>query len=143
MTTKKQTAPPEPPDHLDTPARQKWTEVLPIVEDRMDADQGTLDALACYCQAWSRWTAAEQQVNELGAVVKSAAGFAVANPYAAIAAAAQRQMRQWAGVLGLHKRQARRKATGDPEAGQGAGLLKLLGTTTATAAKTRGRKATA
>ena len=43
-------------------------------------DQGTLDALACYCQAWARWTAAEAKVNELGAVVKSPAGFAVANP---------------------------------------------------------------
>ena len=38
-------------------------------------DQGTLDALAAYCQAWSRWTAAEAQVSTLGPVVKSPAGF--------------------------------------------------------------------
>jgi phage terminase small subunit len=56
----------------------------------------TLDALAAYCQAWSRWTAADAKVNELGAVVKSPAGFAVPNPCLALAAQAQRQMRQWA-----------------------------------------------
>ena len=118
---------PSPPEHLDAQARQKWGEVFPILETCGTIDPGTLDALACYCQAWSRWTTAEQQVNALGAVVKSPAGFAVANPYIAIAAAAQRQMRQWGDVLGLHKRQSRRKAADHPEASQGNGLLRLLG----------------
>ena len=88
-----------PPAHLDDQARAKWAEVLPIIQARGEPDQGTLDALACYCQAWSRWTAAEAKVNETGAVVKSPAGLAVPNPYLAVAAAAQRQMRQWATEL--------------------------------------------
>ena len=87
--------------------------------------QGTLDALACYCQAWSRWTAAEQQVNALGAVVKSAAGFAIPNPYIAIAAAAAADAsmgrRAWPS-----QRPGRRKAK-DDEGDQGQGLLRLLG----------------
>ena len=70
-------------------------------------------------------TGVEQQVNALGAVVKSPAGFAVPNPFVAIAAAAQRQMRQWGDVLGLHKRPSRKAK--EPEADQGSGLLKLLG----------------
>lgn len=99
----------KPPAHLDEQARAKWAEVLAILDGRGDTlDAGTLDAAAAYCQAWSRWTAAEQQVNALGAVVKSPAGFAVANPFVAIAAAASRQMRQWGDVLGLRKRPSRK-----------------------------------
>jgi len=85
-----------PPAHLDQQACAKWGEVFPIVAQRENLDQGTLDSLAGYCVAYSRWTAAEAKVNELGPVVKSPAGFAVPNPYVAIAAQAQRQMRQWA-----------------------------------------------
>jgi P27 family predicted phage terminase small subunit len=111
------------PDHLDEQARVKWAEIIPILDGRGGLDQGTLDALSCYCQAWSRWTAAEQQVNALGAVVKSPAGFAVANPYISIAAAAQRQMRQWGDVLGLHKRHGRKAEP--PESAVGAILRQM------------------
>ena len=90
-----------PPKHLDEPARQKWAEILPILQARGDVDQAAADALACYASAWSRWTAAETKVAELGPVVKSPAGSAVANPFLAVAKEAQRQMRQWADVLRL------------------------------------------
>lgn len=101
------------PEHLDDVAKAKWAEVYPILEGRGDVNQGTLDALAAYCSAWSRWTAAEQQVNALGPVVKSPAGFPVANPYAAAAAAAQRQMRQWATELQITPRSRGRRT--EPE----------------------------
>jgi P27 family predicted phage terminase small subunit len=101
------------PAHLDEQARQKWAEVLPILESRGDVDQGALDALACYCSAWSRWTAAEAEVAKLGTVVKSPAGFPVPNPYLTVAKDAQRQMRQWGDVLQLHKRPGRKAA--EPE----------------------------
>ena len=101
LTSTQKTKPPTfaPPAHLDDQARAKWGEVWPIVAAREVIDQGILDALAGYCLAYSRWTAAEAKVNELGAVVKSPAGFAVPNPYLAVAAQAQRQMRQWATEL--------------------------------------------
>jgi P27 family predicted phage terminase small subunit len=114
------------PKHLDKQARAKWAEVLPILNGRGNVDQGTLDALAAYCQAWSRWTAAEAQVNTLGAVVKSAAGFAVANPYVAIAAAAQRQMRQWAAELRLTPK-TRDKANPESESAVSAILREIEG----------------
>jgi P27 family predicted phage terminase small subunit len=117
----------KPPQHLDDQARVKWSAVLPILKRRGNIDQGTLDALAAYCQAWSRWTAAEQPVNTLGAVVKSPAGFAVPNPYLAVAKDAQRQMRQWGDVLGLHKRPSQRKPEQAESEDGGDGLLKLLG----------------
>ena len=93
------------PEHLDPAAVAKWHELAPTLDT---TQPGVADALAAYCVAYSRWTQAEQQVGLLGLVVKSPAGFAVANPYIAIAAAAQRQMRQWGDVLGLHKRHGRK-----------------------------------
>jgi P27 family predicted phage terminase small subunit len=97
------------PSHLDKPAKKKWREVLPILLERGDLDQATLDGLAIYCSAWSRWITAEAKVCELGAVVRSPAGFAIANPYLAVAAAAQRHLRQWGRELGLTPA-SRRKA---------------------------------
>ncbi len=102
------------PEHLDEQGRSNWAEVYPPLEARGDVDQGTLDALAAYCTAWSRWTAAEQQVGTLGLVVKSPAGFPVANPYLNVAKDAQRQMRQWGDVLGILKRPGR-KQDGAPQ----------------------------
>jgi P27 family predicted phage terminase small subunit len=114
------------PEHLDEQARVKWAELLPILQDRGDElDAGTLDALSCYCQAWSRWTAAEAQVSMLGAVVKSAAGFAIANPYVAIAAAAQRQMRQWAAELKLTPKTRGRAASAESESAVAAMLRQI------------------
>ena len=102
----------EPPEHLDEQATAKWAELLPILDTPLD--QGRLDALAAYAVAWSRWTAAEAQVAELGPVVKSPAGFPVQNPYLSIAKDAQRQLRQWGDVLGLHKK-PRQKAAPNTE----------------------------
>ena len=90
-----------PPKHLDADGRAKWREVLPILEERGDVDQGVLDALAAYCSAWARWIEAEGKAAELGPVVKSPAGFPVENPYLRVAAAAQRQLRQWGAELKL------------------------------------------
>ncbi len=90
----------DPPAHLDDPARQKWTETLPGIAHRENMEQGTLDALAAYCLAYSRWQAAETKINELGAVVKVGGG-AVVNPYLAVARQAQAEMRKWATELRL------------------------------------------
>ncbi len=98
-----------PPEHLDPTAVAKWRELAPMLDT---AQPGVADALAAYCMAWSRWTAAEGKVSELGAVVKSAAGFAMANPYVAIAAAASRQLRQWAAELQITPKTRDRKQEG-------------------------------
>ena len=75
-----------------------------------------------------RWTGRRGKVNELGAVVKSPAGFAVPNPYLAVASGRQRQMRQWAtgfggdnvGMSWKHNRQDDPRQVRRKE-GQGAG----------------------
>jgi len=89
---------PQAPKHLDVDAQAKWKELVGTLPDQ---EQATLDGLAAYCSAWSRWTAAESKVAELGPVVKSPQGFPTANPYVAIAQQAQRMMRQWGAELRL------------------------------------------
>lgn len=107
----------QPPEHLDDQAAAKWAEVVAILEDRGDAlDAGTLDAATAYASAYSRWRAAEKKVQELGAVVKSPAGFAVENPYVGIARKAEIAMRQWAGELRLTPKT--RGKTKPPEDGE-------------------------
>ena len=95
-----------PPKHLDKIAAKKWREILPQLAD---IEPGTLDALTAYCSAWSRWVDAESKVQALGPVVKSPQGFPVPNPFGAIAAQAQRQLRQWAGELKLTPKSRARK----------------------------------
>ncbi len=97
------TSPPKPPKHLNKSARTKWRELAPTFQDWT---QATADALTCYCAAWGRLVDAEAKLKELGTVIKSAAGFAVVSPYAAVQKDAQRQLRQWGDVLGLHKKAA-------------------------------------
>lgn len=90
-----------PPEQLCPIGRVKWAEILPILLARGELDGGTLDALTAYCTAWATWTKAEAMVRQLGPVIRSAAGFAQPSPYGAVAIAANRQLRQWAGELGL------------------------------------------
>ena len=111
------------PSTLDAPARRKWKEIFPILEARGDFDQAAADALTAYCAAWSQWVAANAKVAELGTIVKSPAGFPVANPYLAVAAAAQRQLRQWAGELRLTPKTRKAPKKADPEK---AGLINEL-----------------
>ena len=134
----------EPPAHLDDEAKAKWGEVAGILDGRGDTlDAGTLDGVTAYAVAWSQWLAAQAKVLELGPVIKSAAGFAIVSPYVAVAAQAERRMRQWAAELKLTPKTrgaSRRKA--DDEGDQG-GLLRLLGGTSTKAINPKGRKVTA
>jgi len=127
------------PEHLDEQARQKWAEVLEILDGRGDAlDAGTLDALTCYAVAWSQWTAAQAQVQQLGAVVKSPGGFAQENPFLTGARKAQTAMRQWAGERRLTpKARGKDAAAADSQANEElqAAIIAYVGQTTAATVK--------
>jgi P27 family predicted phage terminase small subunit len=95
-------------------AAAKWREVVRVLIDRGDPlDEATRDAVCCYATAWSRWTAAESEVQKLGAVIRTQQGAAAVSPYVTIAAQAQRQLRQWGAVLGLTGRARKQKADDD------------------------------
>jgi P27 family predicted phage terminase small subunit len=110
------------PKHLDDEARRKWAEVFAILQSRGEPlDAGTLDALSCYCSAWSQWLMAEAQVKALGLVVKSPAGFAQENPYLSVARKAQTELRRWGDVLKLtpkSKKGTRSANPSTPKAGK-------------------------
>ena len=120
-----------PPKTLDASGRRKWAELLPILESRGNVDAAILNGLTAYCTAWAQWEAATAKVVELGPVVKSPAGFAVVSPYVAVAAQAERRLRQWATELKLtpktRGRTAKASKEPDDEQGQAGGLLRLLG----------------
>lgn len=105
----------QPPSHLDAAAAAKWAELAPTLDT---TQPGIADALAAYCVAYSRWTAAEQQVATLGLVVKSPSGFPTENPYLAIVKRALIEMHRWGKELGIVTRPARKSDQAD--------ILKLL-----------------
>ena len=107
-----------PPDVLDECGRAKWSEILPALLARGDVDQGTLDALTCYCGAWSQWVEAGEHLRTEGAIVATPQG-KFPSPWCAIQKAAQVALRQWANELRLTPRTRGAKtkpATADPVA---------------------------
>jgi P27 family predicted phage terminase small subunit len=81
--------------------------------------------LASYCEAWSRYVAAVQQVRETGGeVVKSPNGFPILNPYASVRNRAQATMQSLAAEFGLTPSSKSRVKAGKPAATQSA--LKLF-----------------
>lgn len=90
------------PRHLDKEAKAEWRRIsgelltlgLLTLIDRA--------ALAGYCAAWSRWVAAELNIQKFGTVIKSPkSGYPVQNPYVGIANTALDQMRKFATEFGL------------------------------------------
>ena len=131
-------SPPVPPDHLDQAARAKWAELLPILLERGDLDQAALDGLEVYAVAYSQWRAATAKVDELGTVIKSAAGFAIVSPYVTVAAQAERRVRLWAAELKITP-----KARGKARSAEGESAVSLILRQMDGDTKPRGRKATA
>ncbi|HEY0839775.1 MAG TPA: phage terminase small subunit P27 family [Vulgatibacter sp.] len=90
------------PTHLDEIAKSKWRELAPQlvrlgVLTRIDGD-----ALAIYCQAYSRWAAAEDDVKANGITYTTANGMVRQNPAVGISSAATVTMATYGGKLGLN-----------------------------------------
>lgn len=106
---------PKPPAHLDTAARRKWRELLPVLGDHEPA---TLDALACYAVAFSRWTVAEASITTEGTIIDGRE-----NPHLAIVRRSMVELHRWGKVLAQHRGQRSRQAKKDTA---GDGILRLL-----------------
>lgn len=80
------------PKHLDSAALEEWKRVVPLLSplDLITAESRA--ALAAYCQAYSRWAAAEVQLRAEGLIVDSPNGYPMQSPYLAIATGAMKQM---------------------------------------------------
>lgn len=58
-------------------------------------------ALAMYCQAWGRWVTAEEELEREGAVIFTAKGNMIQNPWLAIANRAMKQLQSLAAEFGM------------------------------------------
>lgn len=83
---------PPPLPHLSAAAKKEWRRTgkrllaLGLVTEIDSA------ALGIYCQAYGRWSEAEEQLTKFGTVIKAPSGFLVQSPYLAIANKCMEQM---------------------------------------------------
>lgn len=98
----KPTGVPKCPSHLDKIAKAEWKRTSKALEELglLTAIDGS--ALAAYCQTYSRWVAAELNIQKYGLVVKSPkSGYPVNSPYVGIANKALAEMRKFMVELGM------------------------------------------
>ena len=94
---------PVPPEHLDEIARQEWARVGALLLQRDGVGELDVAALAIYCQAYSRWVQAEQQIAQFGTVLRGGNGLPYTSPYVKIANEATRQLERMIALLGLRE----------------------------------------
>ena len=89
------------PDHLDDEARRQWDQLVPelLACGLLTCIDGS--ALAAYCQTWSRWVNAENELSKLGQIVKSPSGYPIVNPYLAICNRCIDQMHRYGCEFGM------------------------------------------
>lgn len=93
---------PECPDYLDDEAKAEWFRMSAVLRDMGLLTQADRAALAAYCVLYSRWVAAERQVQRLGTIVKSPLkNFPMKSPYLTVADQALEEMRKFMVEFGL------------------------------------------
>lgn len=92
---------PRCPSHLQGEARAEWRRVAGALNAAGLLTQVDRAALAVYCQAWSRWVRAEEQVARHGEIVKTASGNLIQNPYLSVANRAMKQLQTLAREFGM------------------------------------------
>lgn len=90
------------PRHLDKEARKEWKRVARELDACGMLTLVDRAALAAYCQAWSRWVAAEEIVQQSGPVLKrQGTNDLYPNPYLGVVNRALRQMHEFASEFGM------------------------------------------
>ena len=76
---------PQCPRWLTGDARRAWRRLAPVLHRSGLLTQADRNALARYCQLWSRYLSAEQHLQEHGSIHKLPSGYVAQSPYVAIA----------------------------------------------------------
>ncbi len=92
---------PDAPAFLKGPALERWTAIAPTLAQMGILTAIDTDALAAYCQVWSRWKEAEMKVQELGQLVKTTNGNLIQSPYVGIANRALSHVRAYEAEFGM------------------------------------------
>lgn len=83
---------PKCPDWLDAEAKQEWKRFTRNLAEMRILSEADGPAIAAYCQAWSRWVAAEKEIIRVGPLVKGTKGVIVTNPLIHVANKAREHM---------------------------------------------------
>lgn len=93
---------PKCPGHLDKNAKAEWRRISKELAAAGLLAAADRAALAAYCQCWSRWCDAEENIQKTGTVIQSPkSGYPIQNPYVGIANTALDQMRKFLIEFGL------------------------------------------
>lgn len=90
-----------PPPELAGAAAVEWARIAPKLQRVGLLTEIDVQALIAYCMTWARWLEAENNVRDHGMVLAGKRGAPVLNPYVAIAARAQQQLRVWLESFGM------------------------------------------
>lgn len=80
---------PLPPDHLVDAEIDVFVRTAKLLAGMRVMTEADVDALAMYAVEWCRWTEANEQLRELGYMMRSPNGWPIQNPYLAVANKAQ------------------------------------------------------
>jgi P27 family predicted phage terminase small subunit len=90
---------PQPPNWLTDTAKKRWGVLYPTLDKNRVRD-GALDTLAQYCQTYSDWRDAVEQLQK-GVVLKDGLGRIVENPYVKVRDSALKNMAELGKALGI------------------------------------------
>lgn len=92
---------PRCPAHLDAVARKEWRRLAKPLYDMGVLTVADRGAFAAYCQAWSRWVEAEEQLRKTPLLLKTPSGYVQQSPWLSIANKQMELMGRYMGELGL------------------------------------------
>jgi P27 family predicted phage terminase small subunit len=90
------------PPHLDKDAKREWRRLSAELISLGLLSVCDMAAFAAYCSAYSRWVAAEKNLQKFGMVIKSPkSGYPIQNPYLGVANTALGNMHRFMTEFGL------------------------------------------
>lgn len=92
---------PDCPEHLDKNARAEWDRITVELVKAGLLTRLDRTALALYCQTFSRWVEAETKVRTKGAVIRTANGYPIQNPWLNVATSAAKDLKGFLVEFGL------------------------------------------
>ena len=110
---------PRCPANLDEAARREWRRISKLLARYGVLTEMDASALATYCQVWSRWQYAEEQLRKYGPVILSPQNkFPIQSPYLAIANRSIEQLQKMLVEFGMTpSSRCRIQATPESESG--------------------------
>jgi P27 family predicted phage terminase small subunit len=73
------------PSHLSKVAKTEWKRIVKEVKAIGLLTSVDRAALTAYCESWSRYVEASENIQKFGSVIKSPNGYPIINPYVSIA----------------------------------------------------------